>query len=152
LCWSHGGLLEQDDREKFHKYVESRCSGILPAISAQKMSVDKESIFDYYVDEQTKEWKLWEAEKWTPPKKIAFSQLLIPTGDSTRAEYIIKNIHELPLHRHLKRQEISQRNSLLVGGPGTAKTSGILMFANKFTEEQTFKRINFSSATTPGNF
>jgi dynein heavy chain len=116
------------------------------------MSVDKESIFDYYVDEQSKEWRLWEAEKWTPPKKIAFSQLLIPTGDSTRAEYIIKNIHELPLHRHLKRQEISQRNSLLVGGPGTAKTSGILMFANKFTDEQAFKRINFSSATTPGNF
>ena len=152
LCWSHGGLLEQDDREKFHKYIESRSSGILPAISAQKMSVDKESIFDYYVDENTKEWKLWEAEKWTPPKKIAFSQLLIPTGDSTRAEYIIKNIAELPLHRHLKRQEISQRNSLLVGGPGTAKTSGILMFANKFSEEQAFKRINFSSATTPGNF
>jgi dynein heavy chain len=116
------------------------------------MSVDKESIFDYYVDENTKEWKLWEAEKWTPPKKIAFSQLLIPTGDSTRAEYIIKNIAGLPLHRHLKRQEISQRNALLVGGPGTAKTSGILMFANKFSEEQAFKRINFSSATTPGNF
>jgi len=116
------------------------------------MSVDKESIFDYYVDETTKEWRLWEAEAWTPPKKIAFSQLLIPTGDSTRAEYIMKNIADLPLMRHLKRNEISQRNSLLVGGPGTAKTSGILMFANKFKEEQVLKRINFSSATTPGNF
>ena len=151
LTWSHGGLLEQDDREKFHKYLESRCS-ILPSISAQKMSVDKESIFDYYVDEKTKEWKLWEAEKWTPPKKIAFSQLLIPTGDSTRSEYILKNIAELPVMRHLKRNEISQRNTLFVGGPGTAKTSGILMFANKFTEDQVLKRINFSSATTPGNF
>jgi len=99
------------------------------------MSVDKESIFDYYVDETTKEWRLWEAEAWVPPKKIAFSQLLIPTGDSTRAEYIMKNIADLPLMRHLKRNEISQRNSLLVGGPGTAKTSGILMFANKFKEE-----------------
>ena len=116
------------------------------------MSVDKESIFDYYVDEKTKEWKLWEAEKWTPPKKIAFSQLLIPTGDSTRSEYILKNIAELPVMRHLKRNEISQRNTLFVGGPGTAKTSGILMFANKFTEDQVLKRINFSSATTPGNF
>ena len=54
--------------------------------------------------------------------------------------------------RHLKRNEISQRNTLLVGGPGTAKTSGVLMYANKFTEEQVLKRINFSSATTPGNF
>lgn len=151
MCWSHGGLLEQDDREKFHKYLETR-SAPLPPITAQKMSVDKESIFDYYVDEKTKEWKLWEAEAWVAPKKIAFSQLLIPTGDSTRAEYIMKNIADLPLMRHLKRNEISQRNSLLVGGPGTAKTSGVLMYANKFGEEQVLKRINFSSATTPGNF
>lgn len=151
LCWSHGGLLEQDDREKFHKYLESR-QAPLPPISAQKMSVDKESIFDYYVDEKTKEWRLWEAEQWVPPKKIAFSQLLIPTGDSTRAEYITKNIADLPLMRDFKRFEIAQRNVLFVGGPGTAKTSGMIMYANKFSEEQAFKRINFSSATTPGNF
>jgi dynein heavy chain len=55
--------------------------------------------------------------------------------------------------RHLKRNELSQRNALLVGGPGTAKTSGILMFANKFNaDEMLFKRINFSSASTPNNF
>jgi dynein heavy chain len=144
-----GGLLEAEDREKFHKYLESR-SAPLPQISAQKMSVDKETCFDYYVDQGTKQWKLWEAEQWVPPKKIAFSQLLIPTGDSTRAEYIIQNIAGLPIMRHLKRNEISQRNTLLVGGPGTAKTSGILMYAQKFNlEETSFKRINFSSATTP---
>jgi dynein heavy chain len=151
LVWSHGGLLEQDDREKFHKYLESR-NAPLPAISAQKMSVDKETIYDYFVNENTKEWTLWEAEQWVAPKKIAFSQLLIPTGDSTRAEYIMKQISILPLFRHIKRNEISQRNTLLVGGPGTAKTSGVLMFANKFKEDQAFKRINFSSATLPGNF
>ena len=116
------------------------------------MSVDKETIYDYYVDESTKEWRIWEAESWVPPKKIAFSQLLIPTGDSTRAEYIMKQISTLPLFRHLKRNEISQRNTLLVGGPGTAKTSGIIMYSQKCNEEQSFKRINFSSATLPGNF
>ena len=37
---------------------------------------------------------------------------------------------------------------LLVGGSGTAKTSSVLMFANKFNKEKMlFKRINFSSAT-----
>lgn len=126
--WSFGGIFEYEDREKLHKYFESR-NAPLPAISAQKMSVDKETCFDYFVDEQTKQWKLWEAEKWVPPKKIAFSQLLIPTGDSTRAEYIIQNIAGLPFWRNQKRAEHSQRNTLLVGGPGTAKTSGILMFA-----------------------
>lgn len=34
----------------------------MPSISAQKMSVDKETVYDYYVDPNTKTWKLWEAE------------------------------------------------------------------------------------------
>lgn len=53
------------------------------------MSTDKETIFDYYVNKETKEWNIWAAEAWTAPKKIAFSQLLIPTGESTRTEYIM---------------------------------------------------------------
>lgn len=152
LTWALGGLFETEDREKFHKLLESK-NAPLPAISAQRMSVDKETVFDYYVDEQTKQWKLWEAEVWNPPKRIAFSQLLIPTGDSTRAEYIINKIAHLPLIKHQKRNEGSQFNTLLVGGPGTAKTSGIIMYCTKFNMEETsFKRINFSSATTPLNF
>jgi hypothetical protein len=63
----------------------------LPAISASK-SVDKETIFDYQYDIAGKTWKLWEAEQWVPPKRIQFSQLLIPTSDSTRTEYIIERI------------------------------------------------------------
>lgn len=152
LTWALGGLFETEDREKFHKLLESKHAP-LPAISAQRMSVDKETVFDYYVDEQTKQWKLWEAEVWNPPKRIAFSQLLIPTGDSTRAEYIVNKIAHLPLIKHQKRNEGSQFNTLLVGGPGTAKTSGIIMYCTKFNMEETsFKRINFSSATTPLNF
>jgi dynein heavy chain len=87
------------------------------------------------------------------PKRIAFSQLLIPTMDSTRAEYIIDKIAHLPLKRSEKRNEYGHQHTLLVGGPGTAKTSVILMYTSKFdTEKMLFKRINFSSATTPGNF
>lgn len=55
--------------------------------------------------------------------------------------------------RHEARKEPGQSNTLLVGGPGTAKTSVILMYASKFdTNEMLFKRINFSSATTPANY
>jgi hypothetical protein len=36
--------------------------GPLPPINTQKMSVDKETVFDYYVDPNAKAWKLWEAE------------------------------------------------------------------------------------------
>lgn len=117
------------------------------------MNVDKETVFDYYVDTKTKQWKIWEAENWNPPKKLAFSQLLIPTIDSTRAEFIIHKIAGLPEMRSVKRKEIGARNTLLVGGAGTAKTSVILMYASKFDiDKMLFKRINFSSATTPRMF
>jgi dynein heavy chain len=152
LTWSLAGLFENEDREKFHKYLESR-NAPLPPISAQRTAVDKETIFDYYVDEDTKQWKLWEAESWQPPKRIKFSQLLIPTGDSTRVEYIVNKVANLPDMRHERRKEPGHRNALLVGGPGTAKTSNLVIYCNKFDpEEMLFKRINFSSATTPYNF
>ena len=152
IAWSIGGLFESEEREKFHKFLESR-NAPLPQISAQKMSVDKETVFDYYVDPNTKSWRLWEAEQWQVPKRLAFSQLLIPTMDSTRAEFIVKKIAGLPAMRSEKRKEPGQLSTLLVGGPGTAKTSVILMYTGKFDKEaMLFKRINFSSATTPYNF
>jgi len=63
LAWAVGGLFETEEREKFHKYLESK-NAPLPSISAQKMSVDKETVYDYYVDPSTKTWKVWEAEQW----------------------------------------------------------------------------------------
>ena len=78
---------------------------------------------------------------------------MIPTGDSTRAEYIMTKISGLPEWRAKNKKELCHNNSLLLGGPGTAKTSVILMYTMKFDSEQMlFKRMNFSSATTPLNF
>jgi dynein heavy chain len=151
-AWAMAGLFEAEDREKFHKFLESR-NAPLPPITPQKMQTDKETVFDYFVDAETKQWKLWEAEGWQAPKRIAFSQLLIPTGESTRTEYIMSNIASLPVIRHARRSEPGHQNTLLVGSPGTAKTSVCLMYCGKFdSESMLFKRINFSSATTPYNF
>ena len=117
------------------------------------MAAEKETIFDYMVDEHTRTWRLWEAETWTPPKRLLFSQLLIPTSDSTRAEYIIEKIGKMPVMRNEKRKEPGNQSTLLVGGPGTAKTSVVLMYTSKFdSEKMMFNRIKFSSATTPFNF
>jgi dynein heavy chain len=63
MSWSVGGLFEGEEREKYQKWIETR-NAPLPPISSSKTSVDKETVFDYYVDETTKQWKLWEASEW----------------------------------------------------------------------------------------
>jgi dynein heavy chain len=152
LAWSCAGLMEQDDREKFHKYLDSR-NAPLPNISSKQVSMDKETIFDYFFDKSSKQWKIWEPESWTAPKRIIFSQLLIPTADSCRAEYIINKIATLNPVRSNIRKEPGAMNTLLVGSSGTAKTSVVQMYINKFDNQYMLqKRINFSSATLPKDF
>jgi dynein heavy chain len=151
FSWGCAGLFETEDREKFHKFLETK-NAPLPAAQSSK-SIDKETIFDYKFDIEKNTWILWEADAWVPPRRIQFSQLLIPTSDSTRAEFIIEKIQQLPVWRSVKRAEPGQQNTLLVGGGGTAKTSTIMMYTNKFDNSRMLlKRINFSSATTPRNF
>lgn len=117
------------------------------------MGQEKETVFDYFINLDTMDWKQWEAEAWQPPKRLEFSQILIPTMDSTRAEYLINLVDSLDFMRSEKRKEAGIRNTLLVGGPGTAKTSVILMKTSKFDSTQMLlKMINFSSATTPVMF
>ena len=136
LCWSIAALLEADDRRKFDQWLRERDSNsCMPAVE------EGESIYEYVVDSNTCEWKKWFPENWDYPicEKLDFSNLLVPTMDSTRALYVIKHIHK-------------QRGPiLLVGAEGTAKTSTHLMFlSDQDPNKMLTKRINFSSATTPG--
>ncbi|GBG33121.1 Dynein heavy chain 5, axonemal [Hondaea fermentalgiana] len=69
---------------------------------------------------------------------LDFSNLLVPTMDSTRACFLLDSMHQqgLPV--------------MMVGGSGTAKTSTALMFFAKLDPSvRTVKRVNFSSATKP---
>jgi len=73
--------------------------------------------------------------------------------DSTRTDFIMRSIGNLPVEKSKLRKEFGLRNTLLVGGSGTAKTSIIIMYSRQFNAaEMSFKRINFSSATEPINF
>ena len=153
FAWSIGGLFEANERQKFHKDVLERVQASLPQISAQRANFDKETIFDYVVDFKTRNWVQWKPIEWTPPRRMVFSQLLIPTSDSTRAEYIVEKIRSLDSMRSERRKEPGLLNTLIVGGSGTAKTSIVLMNSTRLNaEEYSFKRINFSFYTQPHNF
>jgi len=106
-----------------------------------KIEKEGETIFEYYICPTTCKWKKW-SPAWTCPNdaKLDFSILLVPTMGSSRALYVINHIHK---------QRVPV---LLVGAEGTAKTSTQLLFiARQDPNKMQTKRINFSSATTPGS-
>lgn len=105
-----------------------------------------DTVFEYLVDEKTMEWQHWEEciPVWVYPKKEEkpkFAQLVIPTLDSVRFEKL------------LLLSDAVKKSSLLVGGPGTAKTACINQFISVFDADETSsKTITFSSLTTPNIF
>ena len=151
FAWAIAGLYEASERQKFHKEVLERVNAALPNISAQR-AFEKETVFDYYINPKTRNWENWKPIEWEPPKRMVFSQLLIPTSDSTRAEYIIEKLRTLDEMRSESRKEVGLLNTLLIGGAGTAKTSIILMNSTRMPADYAFKRINFSFYTLPHNF
>ncbi|KAJ0399007.1 hypothetical protein P43SY_008327 [Pythium insidiosum] len=139
LCWSLGSLLEQDDRLKFDEWLRQYDDNLL-----LPKCEPGQTVYEFFVDPQSWEWKVWRPPKWEYPrgaKTLDFSNLLVPTMDSVRTLYLIENLHK------------QRRPVLMVGGPGTAKTSSALMFFNDLNPDQMIiKRVNFSSATTPFMF
>jgi dynein heavy chain len=138
LCWTVGGLLEADARVKFDEFLRG-----IDRSTAQIMPVcgPGETVYEYFVSGETGTWQPWKPPKWDYPagqEKLDFSNLLVPTMDSTRACYNCQHLHK-------------QRKAVcMVGGEGTAKTSTALMFFRSLDPaEMLVKRVNFSSATTP---
>ena len=143
LLWSVGGVLETADRAKFDKYLRTLSSN-LPEVEAP------DTVFEFRIDESNGyNWSNWGniIPKWQfdggGPAEIGqkFASLLIPTIDSVRCEY------------NLGLSVLQNRPVILVGGPGTAKTSIILQVLAKADPATTsFKKMSFSQATTPSIF
>ena len=142
LVWSIGGAREPEGRVKLDGYLRKRATaGAMPSLS----SAEGDSIFEYFVDEASFTWKKWRPPTWACPQteKLDFSNLLVPTMDSTRALYLLDCLHN----------GIYKQPVLLIGGPGTAKTSVCLMFFDTLNPDvQLLKRINFSAFTKPSLF
>jgi len=143
IIWGVAGIYEPKERQEFGEFLREK-GAPLPRLK------EGENLFDYYVNidnNGTVEWKPIEAPQWKAPAKLEFAQLLLPTIDSSKSEKLIDWITKQP------KSTISTRSVLTIGGPGTAKTSSTLMYANKFNPTtMLFNRINFSSATQPHHF
>ena len=136
-AWTVGGMLEPEDRLRFDGYMRKVSPEGCPKCDPG------ETIYEFQVDDRTLEWTRWKPPVWVYPnqEKLDFSNLLVPTMDSTRSIFLLDQLHSY------------KKPVLLLGSPGTAKTSTALMFFATFDAgKRMLKRINFSSATEPGMF
>lgn len=139
MWWSFGGMLEAKSRTKFDHFVRNYLSALPPAAEGQ--------VFDFSLNCKTGEWEPWASflDEWKYPgdDRLDFSTLFIPTADSVRLHYLTKC------------NFIQQRPALLIGVSGTSKTVTMEKFLGKIKmedDQSNFRKVNFSSMTTPQNF
>eukprot|EP00930_Biecheleria_cincta_P050644 TRINITY_DN3582_c0_g1_i1.p1 TRINITY_DN3582_c0_g1~~TRINITY_DN3582_c0_g1_i1.p1 ORF type:complete len:2677 (-),score=555.77 TRINITY_DN3582_c0_g1_i1:255-8135(-) len=150
ICWGFGGLLDPEGRKvfwaKFQEILtENKMKDTIPPCQ------EGQTIFEWVPDwtDKSRPWKLWVPEEWKPPKILNFSALLIPTMDSVRAEYIVNIMADYEINR----TPPCFKSCMLIGAPGTAKTSTALMYTSRFSQDVMLsKRLNLSSATQPLGF
>uniref|UniRef100_A0A1I8FY30 Dynein heavy chain 5, axonemal n=1 Tax=Macrostomum lignano TaxID=282301 RepID=A0A1I8FY30_9PLAT len=139
IMWSIGALLEWEDRNKLEQHMRSLKLD-LPVYPADSDN----TMFDFLVSE-TGTWQHWEekVEEFTYPTDSTpeYGSILVPNVDNVRTEFLIHTIHK------------QEKQVLLIGEQGTAKTVMINKFLARFNpEEHMNKALNFSSATTPMMF
>jgi len=155
IAWSVGGLLETEDRKKFTEYFIERAGGEKfvadkpapvnpPSYPLPPLTSENDTLFEYMVNTDSMEWERWTTPTWEYPSHLEepdFSNMLVPTIETTRATFILQKLH-------------SQRHAaLMTGSSGTAKTSTALMFFDNMPQENMkIKKVCFSSATTPAMF
>jgi dynein heavy chain len=82
------------------------------------MQKQGDTLFEYTVNTDSMEWERWVAPQWEYPSSIEdpdFSSMLVPTMETTRASYILSQLHKQRL------------SVLMTGSSGTAKTSTALL-------------------------
>lgn len=135
MAWSLGGLLESNDRVKFHSFLART------GIDVPKTTSEESSIYEYLV-EDSGAWKHWNERVplWEYPKDSTpdFASILVPTVDNVRTDYLISIVAK------------QGKPVLLIGESGTAKTVTIQQYlGHQDAEAVKNKMIAFSSATSP---
>ena len=138
IMWSIGALLELEDRAKLEAFMRQDAPQLdYPPVDA---SIG-DTIFEYVVNEQG-EWQHWKERvpEYVYPKDHTpeYASILVPNVDNVRTDFLIDAVAK------------QQKSVLLIGEQGTAKTVIVKGYCGKYDkEQQLFKSLNFSSASTP---
>ncbi|XP_050528019.1 dynein axonemal heavy chain 8-like [Daktulosphaira vitifoliae] len=140
IMWSLAAVLESLNRQLLEDYILKDMKGIM---SVPKLK-EGETIYEYTVSKNG-EWMHWSSlvDEYMYPRDYtpSYGDILVPNLDNVRAMFLISLIAN------------QEKNVLLIGEQGTAKTVMIKSFMQEFDQEKRLsKMLNFSSATTPNMF
>ncbi|XXQ31513.1 AAA+ ATPase domain-containing protein [Plasmodiophora brassicae] len=132
VVWSVGAAVDEPGRLKIDEFLRE----------AQASFPGLNTVYDYVVDANKKEWITWEERvpnTWAPPPHVPMYSLVVPTVDTVRNAFIVSAL-------------LAQRHPvLLVGVTGTGKTvlASSLLSAMEDADSKTMTMtMNFSSATS----
>lgn len=145
LYSSLGATLLEDGRILFDDFIK-KTLGMMqvedtienPATSNQ-CPTSRPTLYEYFFDQTKLIWMAWEwlVPKYIHDRNVKFSEILVPTVDTLRIEWVLNLMNEI------------KRPVLLVGETGTSKTAIISSYLRKLNPDvYIILNINFSSRTS----
>jgi dynein heavy chain len=137
LTWSLGSLLENEDRGLLQGFLWENFRSCLPFPDFSTKSEDQRSLFDYHVD-AAGTWQHWSSKLGTAIPKAA---MFVPTTENLSISFLLNTL------------VTRKKPVLLIGEPGTAKTTMLSSFVESLgPDEYLFKQLALSSTTSTSGF
>ncbi|CAJ1332260.1 unnamed protein product [Effrenium voratum] len=133
LTWSLGAHLDERGRIEFDDFIKKLAQKVLP----------KQSLFDSNFDLEQGRWTTWEdlMEAFAPPPGLDFNKIFVPTIDTTRYAYLVKQFLSL------------SQPVLFIGESGTAKSVTMQNTLESYpADKSVILNINYSSRTSSLDF
>jgi dynein heavy chain len=133
--WSIGATVDASGRDRLDAFVRTE----MAAVGAAHPFPEKGVVYDYAWDQETMAWKTWmeTVEEYKHDTKTEFAELVIPTKDSVRNIFLLRQL--LTNGSHV----------LMVGETGTGKTVNINTYLQKeMPKEYVPLCLSFSAQTS----
>ena len=103
LTWSLGGALMEEEREKFSEFLKNL---------SQVVPLPPTSLYENYFNMENRNFENWDRKVplYQPPPDRKFGSILVPTVDTVRYAWLLKQIMGL------------KKPAMFCGDSGTAKT------------------------------
>merc|ERR1719399_2754459 len=129
VIWSLGAVMDDKGREKFDEFV--------------KKTATKIPLYDAFFDIEQGRWVPWDdkVEAYDPPANIPFTQVFVPTMDTTRYAWLLRTFLSVG------------KQTLFIGESGTAKSVTTQACLDAFSQETSIcLNVNYSSRTSSKDF